>query len=318
MFGPNLVALVLLLRHVGFVSFERLVMMLRCLFSVTVSEGGLANMLRWQVTAFAAQQERIRQDVLKEKLIQSDETTMRVGRKRWQQWVFHNGPNCCVVAAASRAKGVVETFLGSVRPKIGVSDRLGSQMGWARLHQVCLAHLLRTCQHVADSGDTLFAWQVAGLLRRAIRHHRMRDRIIRWLGPGARVAFCHRINATMDDLLRDEPTHPAARKLRRSLVKARGHLFVFLDYPEVPPTNNGSERALRPGVIFRKVTNCFRSAWGAHLHGGVRSVLETGRWRGIGALDAIPPHHGRQAAPQPGVISTNVMSRTAPRSVLGA
>jgi len=101
------------------------------------------------------------------------------------------------------------------------------------------------------------------------------------------VAFRHRINATMDDLLRDEPTHPAARKLRRSLVKARGHLFVFLDYPEVPPTNNGSERALRPGVIFRKVTNCFRSAWGAHLHGGVRSVLETGRRRGIGALDAI-------------------------------
>jgi transposase len=287
MFGPNLVALVLLLRHVGFVSFERLVMMLRCLFSVTVSEGGLANMLRRQVKAFAAQQERIRQDVLKERQIQSDETTMRVGKKRWQQWVFHNGLSCCFIAAASRTKHVVEAFLDGVRPEIWVSDRLGSQMGWARLHQVCLAHLLRTCQHVIDSGDILFAWQVAALLRRAIRHHRMRDRIIRRLGPGAPAAFRHRINAAMDDLLRDEPTHPAAQKLRRSLVKARDHLFVFLDHPEVPPTNNGSERALRPGVIFRKATNCFRSEWAAHLHCGVRSVLETGRRRGIGALDAI-------------------------------
>jgi transposase len=287
MFGPNLVALVLLLRHVGFVSFERLVVMLRCLFGVTVSEGGLANLLSWQVAAFAAQQERIRQDVRQEKLIQSDETTMRVGKKRWQQWVFHNGLSCCFVAAASRAKDVVETFLDGVRPGIWVSDRLGSQMGWARLHQVCLAHLLRTCQHVIDSGDTLFAWQVAALLRRAIRHHRMRDRIIRRLGPGAPAAFRHRINAAMDDLLRDEPAHPAAQKLRRSLVKAREHLFVFLDHPEVPPTNNGSERALRPGVIFRKVTNCFRSEWGAHLHCGVRSVLETGRRRRISALDAI-------------------------------
>ncbi len=30
-----------------------------------------------------------------------------------------------------------------------------------------------------------------------------------------------------------------------------------------PPTNNGAEQALRPSVIFRKVTNGFRSAWGA-------------------------------------------------------
>lgn len=126
MFGPNLVALVLLLRHVGFVSFERLVMMLRCLFGVTVSEGGLANMLRRQVAAFAAQQERIRQDVRREKLIQSDETTLRVGKKRWQQWVFHNGLSCCFVAAASRAREVVETFLDGIRPEIWVSDRLGS------------------------------------------------------------------------------------------------------------------------------------------------------------------------------------------------
>lgn len=286
MFGPNLVALVLL-RHVGFVWFERLVMMLHCLFNVTVSEGGLANMLRRQVKAFQAQQERIRRDVLKEKQIQSDETTMRVGKQRWQQWVFHNGLSCCFVAAASRTKGVVETFLDGVRPEIWISDRLGSQMGCASLHQVCLAHLLRTCQHVTASGDPVLAWQVAGLLRRAIRHHRMRDRVIRRLGPGAPAAFRHRLNAAMDDLLRDQPAHPAAQKLRRSLVKAREHLFVFLDHPEVPPTNNGSERALRPGVIFRKVTNCFRSAWGAHLHCGVRSVLETGRRRGIGTLDAI-------------------------------
>jgi transposase len=55
----------------------------------------------------------------------------------------------------------------------------------------------------------------------------------------------------------------------------------------VPPTNNGSERSLRPGVVFRKVTNCFRSEWGAHLHSSVRSVIETGRRRGICALDAL-------------------------------
>ena len=64
-------------------------------------------------------------------------------------------------------------------------------------------------------------------------------------------------------------------------------MFVFLDNREVEPTNNGSERALRPAVTFRKITNGFRAAWSAKLYADIRSVLETARRRTIGALDAI-------------------------------
>ncbi len=32
---------------------------------------------------------------------------------------------------------------------------------------------------------------------------------------------------------------------------------------DVPTTNNACERALRPSVIFRKVTGGFRAEWGA-------------------------------------------------------
>jgi transposase len=56
---------------------------------------------------------------------------------------------------------------------------------------------------------------------------------------------------------------------------------------EIPPTNNGSERALRPCATFRKVINCFRSEWGAFQYANIRSVIETARRRGIGVLQAI-------------------------------
>ena len=286
-FGPRLVALVVLMRHVHHVSFERMVSLLSVVFGVAVSQGGLANMLRRCAAPFAEQQERVRQDVLAGKVIESDETTMRVGKKRWQQWVFHNGLSCCFVSAMTRGKEVVAKFLGDVRPDAWVSDRHKSHIGWAELRQVCLAHLLRDCQHATDCGDRDFAWRVGALLCRAMRHHRMRERVAARLGPGAPEAFRHRINAAMDELLMNEPDHPAAKKLWRGLTIERLSLFVFLDHPEVPPTNNGSERALRPGVVFRKVTNCFGSEWGAHLHSSVRTVIETGRRRGIGAFDAI-------------------------------
>src|SRR6266436_6717762 len=48
-----------------------------------------------------------------------------------------------------------------------------------------------------------------------------------------------------------------------------------------------AEQALRPCVIFRKVTNCFRSEWAAHLYADIRSVIETARRKAIGALEAI-------------------------------
>ena len=55
----------------------------------------------------------------------------------------------------------------------------------------------------------------------------------------------------------------------------------------MPPTNNAAERALRPSVIFRKVTNGFRSLWGADVHALIRSVIGTGRLNGLSPHQAI-------------------------------
>lgn len=62
---------------------------------------------------------------------------------------------------------------------------------------------------------------------------------------------------------------------------------MFVTNRNLPPTNNGSEQAIRPCVTFRKVTNCFRSEWGAKLYADIRSVLETARRRAIDPLTAI-------------------------------
>lgn len=56
---------------------------------------------------------------------------------------------------------------------------------------------------------------------------------------------------------------------------------------DVEPTNNQSEQRLRGNVIFRKVTNGFRSGWGARVYADICSIVATGRLRGRTALDAI-------------------------------
>jgi hypothetical protein len=56
--------------------------------------------------------------------------------------------------------------------------------------------------------------------------------------------------------------------------------YLFLCY-------NSSEQALRWSVIFRKVTNGFRSDWGRDLFAAVRSIVNTGKRQGFSAFESI-------------------------------
>ena len=195
---------------------------------------------------------------------------MRVGQKTFWTWVFHHADSACFLMRPSRGKAVVGEFLGAVRPAFWISDRLGAQRGWAaKAHQVCLSHLLRDVQYALDAGDDAFAPGLKHLLKRVVRIGRRRAT----LTDAPLVAYHSRLQSALDALLKIEPGTKAGQKLQRIIKRFRQNLFVFLTNREVSATNNGSEQALRPCVVFRKVTNCFRSGWGADLYANVRSVI---------------------------------------------
>ena len=62
-------------------------------------------------------------------------------------------------------------------------------------------------------------------------------------------------------------------------------LFVFLDHPDVDPTNNHAERALRKLVIFRKICFGTRSAQGSYCHSVLPSLLSTAIRQGKHPID---------------------------------
>ena len=107
------------------------------------------------------------------------------------------------------------------------------------------------------------------------------------LADATLAAYHGRLQRALEELLKIVPDNKPGLKLQRIIKRFRQNLFVFLTDRAVSPTNNGSEQALRPCVIFRKVTNGFRSRWGANLYADVRSVLETARRRGVGILHAL-------------------------------
>jgi transposase len=279
-FGDNLRALVLYLRFTQNIALERLSTLLSTLFGLDVSEGAIVEMLRASRKAFAAQRAAIRARLLAGTVLQSDETGLRVGKANWYLWVCHHEDSAVFVAEPTRTQTVVADFLGDVRPDYWVSDRYAGQMGWAtKDHQVCLAHLIRDVQYAIDCGDDVLGPD-------------LRRRLEQAFGIGARRAdlsdatlkSSNRLEARLDHLMSRTPTQPADVKLAAMIKRTRRFLFVFLTNRDLPATNNGSERAIRPCVIFRKVTYCFRSGWGAELYANIRSVIETGRRRAVDAI----------------------------------
>jgi transposase len=63
-----------------------------------------------------------------------------------------------------------------------------------------------------------------------------------------------------------------------------GNLVRFLEDPQIDPTNNRAERALRPAVIARKVSQCSKNGAGAHAFEAFTSVVRTLAKKGADSL----------------------------------
>ncbi len=295
-FSVGIVALAMYLRFVHAISYQRLSRLLGELFGLGISEGALDAAFRRGKPAFDADVAAILARLRRARVICSDETSVRIdGRTCWN-WVFQNSEVVIHVIRRSRGAGVVAEVLDGHRPALWVSDLYGAQQGHAEAWQICLAHQLRDCTYAIEAGDAVFAPRMKALLLRAIvlaRRHRT-------LAPSTRREYRRRLECALDAVMALSPTHRDGQRLRRRYGKLRSHLFTFLDYPEVPADNNGSERELRPTATYRKVTGGFRSDWGADLFAGVRSVIGTAARRGVSAYQAIQQTLRGQATSPPG------------------
>jgi transposase len=282
-FGPGLSALIIHLHVTQAISFQRLVWLMAEVFGVTISEGAIANILARAQAPLVAAAEPLAQAVRTSQVVGSDETSARVGGKTWWQWVLLSSTAIYHVIADTRAAGVVTDFLNGTQPEVWVADRYAGQLGHGAVRQMCLAHLLRDANYAIEEGCNGFALEFKWLLLRAISIGRRR--------PSLKDSTLHQYHADLqrrlDRLLSHQPDKPASRRLFKAMRRDRGDLFRFVTRRDVPYTNNACERALRPSVIFRKVTGCFRSKWGAEVYAAAASVIATGRLHGLTALQAV-------------------------------
>ncbi len=282
-FGQSIAAMVVYLHYAHAIGMERLVMLMEELFSLSISEGAISNILARARGPLLVASAAIEKVVIASPVVCSDETSARVKGKNWWEWVFVATLAVLHVIKPSRGKAVVTALFGEIRPQVWVSDMLGSQRGHGILWQVCLAHLLRDAKYATECGDTAFSAPFRRLLLRAIAIGRRRET----LKDTTLKQYLYNLDRRLDAIMAAVPIGEPGRKLRKRMAANRAHLFVFMINRDVPYTNNVSERHLRPSVIFRKVTNGFRCEWGAETYAAFRSVVSTAKANRASVLDTI-------------------------------
>ena len=282
-FGQSIAALVVYLHYAHAIGMERLATLMDELFSLSISEGAISNILARAREPLLDATAAIEKVVLASPVVCSDETSVRVKGKNWWEWVFIGTLAVLHMIRPSRGKAVVTALFGDIRPDVWVSDMLGSQRGHGVLWQVCLAHLLRDAKYAIECGDTAFSTPFRRLLLRAIaigrRRETLKDTTLR--------QYLYDLDRRLDRIMAAVPIGEPGRKLRKRMLANRANLFVFMTNRDVPYTNNISERHLRPSVIFRKVTNGFRCEWGAETYAAFRSVVSTAKANGASVLDTV-------------------------------
>ena len=285
------------------------------------------------------------------RIVYIDETGWKVGKKGCYTWIFSTAAHVLFRCGVSRKKTEATSVLGDFFNGIGVTDDYAAYKNLFSEHQLCWAHLLRKAiKLVLQNPDVTeyaeFMDQLCGIYHDAkeLRDNvaasvvgeplndaaerkavvaKLQERIKLLCSRRAQEIITSKAAAKSDPPIEPTPSHVETFiLLQRELADNLDCLFVFVEHPEVEPTNNRSERNARREAEIRKGARTSKTDRGAKRRSIIVTVLaslrtriskltlsnmlaEVGRWVDTGKslfeleLEAIRAKRGPPTQPEP-------------------
>jgi transposase len=287
--GPDAQAAVATLNKTFGLSHVKVSRALEALFGIRLTRGACTQVVLRAAARLESADAEIGAEVKASACLTPDETGWRVGGKpAWlHAWVGQRV--ACYAIAADRSADALERRIGLDWSGTMVHDGFSSYDRFSRAtHQHCCGHVLRRVRQLeakATRGAVHYPRRLIALFTEAIhlRNQHLRGVVSAEQLRAARPEFEERL----EKLTWPAREVPAYETLSRHLEKYLYEWFVFLDHPEVEPTNWEAEQAIRPAVVNRKVWGGNRTWVGAHAQEVLLSVLETCRRVGLVGLDFV-------------------------------
>lgn len=306
-FGPRLEAHIATLAGVFRLSRRQVRRVVEEMLGVPISTGTVDAAIMRMSAALADPWEALRKAVREAEAVHADETGWRMaGAGQWL-WLGASALAACYRIDPTRSQAAAKELLGEDFGGIVISDRYAAYHFLDVLQQqLCWCHAIRQLVELSEAKGATGrrGAELVASGREVIAIHR------RYLEEGRELAWLRteleplrgRIRVLLEQGGRGH--NRRERNLCGALLAEYEALWTFCEVPDVSPTNNTAERALRGAVIMRKVQGGTQSEQGNRWIERILSVNETCRLQRravlgylIEAADAA--HHGR---PSPSLV----------------
>jgi len=301
--GPRLVALTALLMGCFKQSKRRVALFLEQVLNQPCSPGWVVKLQNQATVALTPAYEELAQQLPVEDVLGIDESPTKQALLKAWLWTFVASTYTVFALRTTRAATVLHDLLTDTFDGVVNCDR--AKMYWKiGRPQWCWAHLKRDFQALIDHPDHQVKRLGRDLMRptRELFRHwsRCRDGTITRLGM---LRLMGPIRKEIDGLLLRAVFSGNSKLVGMCtpLYDHRDYLWTFLDVEGVEPTNNISERALRPAVIWRKLSFGTQSASGSRFVETILTVVETCHRQSRNSFEyiaaAMQAHFAGQPAP---------------------
>ena len=287
-YGSTVESLVSYLSVYQYVPFGRLKNIFSQVFSISLSEGTIGNILERSAQKCQGIYQQIKSEIVKSSVVGSDETGAKVNGKKWWIWTWQNILNTFIIASDNRGTKTIDSIWENGLPNsVLLSDRWAAQL---KVHtqgkQICLAHLLRDLNYLIETEKHQFSTQFKELLVDIfeVKRQLLINQKPYQSDSQEAIILEKRINEALLITV-DSEKCPKTITFQASMIKCRNYILPCIYNLEIPPDNNGSERAIRNIKVKQKVSGQFKSGQNAFCV--LRSVIDTLIKRGVEVLPCL-------------------------------
>ena len=301
-YGTGIQALAVSLVQGQVVPYARASQVLRDLLGIQLSAGSIASFVKTCHQQLAGMEKELKAALRKARVLNQDETGLRVGKAGW--WVHVCSTDQLTHYAAHQSRGRTALDAIGIAPAFrgtSVHDGLVSYQGYLFIQALCNVHHLRELTFVEEVLKQAWARKMKDLLLE------MKAEVAQAKAAGEQdveVLRRARLISCSDQILtegyhsnppapppekrtRGRPKQSPARNLLDRLSQGKWAVLRFLHDFAVPFGNNLAERDLRMIKVQQKVSGGFRTQEGVAMFCRIRSYLSTLRKQGIELLSAL-------------------------------
>ena len=288
-YGPNVESLVGYLHGRQYLPYKRMKELFTDVMNLPISVGGINSVLTRITQKALPWYEQIKKRIGQSTFAGTDETSVKVNGQNDWIWTWQNDDLTFIVHSDNRGGRTIEEQFPNGLPLTGlVHDRYACHFNCeASYHQMCLAHLLRDLKYITElyEGKCEWAIQMKALISEALALKKVMIPIQYYQPNEKRNELVTKLEQLLHSTLHND--HSKAKTLLKNLAKHQNSVLNFLWHPQLPPDNNGSERAIRNIKVKQKISGQFKSDQGADCFATLRSVIDTTIKAGQNVLAAL-------------------------------